>query len=270
MPSTPSPASHPETSTPDGSDPRCIPHKLTAPLPVGDECAYPSYTAEEQSVWRTLHARMEELLPGRAADEFLTGLRALQLERDRIPALADVSRRLHAATGWRVARTPGLLDAHDFFGYLARRIFPCTDYIRGRRELDYTPAPDCFHDIFGHTPMIMHPRFADFYQRIGEAALACTDPAVEEGLTRIYWFTVEFGLIRNPGGLRIYGNGIISSSGETVHSLTDQVEKRPFVPEQTAAQPYDIWHFQDVLWVVDSFDQLEREFVRWAKGRGLL
>lgn len=269
MPSTPIPV-QPEAASADGNDPRCIPHKLTAPLPVGVECVYPNYSAEDHDVWRTLYARMESLLPGRAADEFLTGLAALQLDRDRIPALAAVSRQLQRATGWQIARTPGLLDAHDFFRYLARRIFPCTDYIRGRRELDYTPAPDCFHDIFGHTPMIMHPRFADFYQKIGQAALACQDPAIEEGLTRIYWFTVEFGLVKNPGGLRIYGNGIISSSGETLHSLTDKVERRPFVPEKAAAQPYDIWHFQDVLWTVDSFDQLEREFVRWAKSHRVL
>ena len=269
MPSLPT-AAHPARLPPAGHDPRCIPHKLSAPLPVGEACVYPSYSAEEHDVWRTLYARMAQLLPGRAADEFLTGLAALGLNRENIPSLAAVSRQLSRATGWQIARTPGLLDAHDFFGHLARRIFPCTDYIRSRSELDYTPAPDCFHDIFGHTPMIMHPRFADFYQKIGQAALACRDPRLEEGLTRLYWFTVEFGLVQNPGGLRIYGNGIISSSGETLHSLTDQVEKRPFVPEQTARQPYDIWHFQDVLWVVESFDQLEREFVRWAKAHGLL
>lgn len=269
MPSTPS-AATPAPLPFDGNDPRCVPHKLTGPLPVGDACVYPRYSAEEHDVWRTLHARMVGLLPGRAADEFLTGLAALGLDREKIPALAAVSRRLHQATGWQIARTPGLLDAHDFFSHLARRIFPCTDYIRSRAELDYTPAPDCFHDIFGHTPMIMHPRFADFYQKIGQAALAGRDPALEESLTRIYWFTVEFGLVQNPGGLRIYGNGIISSSGETLHSLTDQAEKRRFVPEQTARQPYDIWHFQDVLWVVESFDQLEREFVRWAQAHALL
>jgi phenylalanine-4-hydroxylase len=251
-------------------DPRCVPIKPDGPLPVGDEITYPAYSDEEQDVWRTLYARQETLLPGRAADEFLSGLAALDLERDRIPALADVSRKLKRATDWQLCRTPGLLDAPTFFGYLARRIFPCTDYVRSRAELDYTPAPDCFHDIYGHTPMIMHPRFADFYQKIGKAALACKDPATEEGLTRIYWFTVEFGLVRNPGGLRIYGNGIISSYGETEHSLTDKVEKRPFVPEKTAAQPYDIWHFQDVLWVIDSFEQLEHEFDRWAGGRELL
>ena len=258
QPAVPPPANH-------GSDPRCIPIKLAAPIPVGEEIAYPSYTEEEHAVWRDLYARQMKLLPGRAADEFLSGLAALDLEQNRIPALADVSRKLKAATGWRVARTPGLLDAHDFFSHLARRIFPCTDYVRARHELDYTPAPDCFHDIFGHTPMLMHPRFADFYQKIGEAALRCPDAATEEGLTRIYWFTVEFGLVKNRDGLRIYGNGIISSYGETQHSLTDKVAKRPFDPEVVAATPYDIWHFQDVLFVIDSFDQLGDAFDAWVR-----
>lgn len=268
---TPPPSSaRPETPTQDGTDPRCIPIKLTGPIPIGDECVYPDYTPEEQSVWQTLYARQEALLPGRAADEFLEGLRRLGLDRDRIPALAEVSRKLDRLTGWKIARTPGLLDAGDFFGHLARRIFPCTDYIRSRGELDYTPAPDCFHDIFGHTPMIVHPRFADFYQMIGQAALACRDPGVMEGLTRIYWFTVEFGLIRNPGGLRIYGNGIISSFGETRHSLTEKVKKLPCQAERLAAQPYDIWHFQDTLFVIDSFDALEADFGRWAREHGLL
>jgi len=252
-----------------GADPRCVPIKLKAPIPIGDEIAYPEYSADDNEVWRTLYARQVGLLPGRASDEFLSGLKALALDSDRIPALAEVSRRLHRATGWRVARTPGLLDAHDFFSHLARRVFPCTDYVRSRDELDYTPAPDCFHDIFGHTPMLVHPRFADFYQKIGEAALACRDPAVEEALTRIYWFTVEFGLIKNPGGLRIYGNGIISSFGEVRHSLTDNVEKRPFTPEGAAGQPYDIWHFQDILFVIDSFEHLEREFDRWVTSKAI-
>jgi len=265
---TPSPQPAAPPTTPD--DPRCVPIKLAGPIPVGDECPYPEYSAAEHAVWRELFARQERLLPGRAADEFLTGLAELDLDRHRIPALADVSRKLHATTGWRIARTPGLLDAHDFFSHLARRIFPCTDYIRARGEMDYTPAPDCFHDIFGHTPMIVHPPFADFYQKIGQAAVNCKDAAVEEGLTRIYWFTVEFGLIKNPGGLRIYGNGIISSFGETQHSLTDKVEKRPFVAPRVAAQPYDIWHFQDTLFVIESFVQLERDFDAWAKAYGLL
>lgn len=260
----PSPQSHPETKAQDGSDPRCVPIKLVASIPVGDEIKYPDYPEADQEVWRTLYARQEKLLPGRAAEEFLTGLRALELDHERIPALADVSRKLSRGTGWRIARTPGLLDAHDFFSHLARRIFPCTDYVRGRSELDYTPAPDCFHDIFGHTPMIMHPRFANFYQKIGSAALNCRDPAVEEGLTRIYWFTVEFGLVRNAEGMRIYGNGIISSYAETQFSLTAKARKRPFVADDVARQPYDIWHLQEELFVVESFEDLELRFDDWS------
>lgn len=246
------------------ADPRCVPIKLEGPIPVGDAIPYPNYSDAEHALWTELFDRQVTLLPGHAADEFLTGLAALELERKRIPALAVVSRRLESATGWRVARTPGLLDARDFFSHLAHRIFPCTDYIRTRAELEYTPAPDCFHDIFGHMPMIMHPRFSDFYQRMGEAALACQDPGVEEGLTRIYWFTVEFGLIQNSVGLRIYGNGIISSYGESQHSLTDRVMRKPFNPDVAAATAYDIWHFQDVLFVIESFDQLSDAFVDWV------
>jgi phenylalanine-4-hydroxylase len=244
-----------------------VPVKLSGSIPVGDEIAYPRYTAEQHAVWRELYARQAQLLPGRAADEFITGLAALDLDQTQIPALADGSRKLKAATGWRIARTPGLLDAHDFFSHLARRIFPCTDYVRARAELDYTPAPDCFHDIFGHTPMIMHPRFADFYQRIGQAALRSPTPAVEEELTRIYWFTVEFGLVKNGDALRIYGNGIISSYAETQHSLTDKVAKRPFDPDIVAATPYDIWHFQDVLFAIESFDHLGDAFDSWVGRR---
>ncbi len=268
-PKTPVPIS-PAPPTTGSDDPRCIPYKLDTPLPIGQECAYPEYTDEEQAVWRCLIEQQQTLLPERAASEFLTGLASLGLDCLRIPKLSEVSEKLRLATGWQLARSPGLLDAHDFFGYLAQRVFPCTDYVRGRAELDYTPAPDCFHDIFGHTPMIMHPRFADFYQKIGQAALACKDPVIEEGLTRIYWFTVEFGLIKNPAGLRIFGNGIISSYGETLHSLTDEVEKQPMLPEKVAAQPYDIWHFQETLFVVESFDQLELDFTRWAKHHQLL
>ena len=219
----------------DGSDPRCVPMKLSAPIPVGDEIAYPNYSEEDQEVWRLLCARQEKLLPGRAAGEFLTGLKALALDRDRIPSLADVSRKLQAGTGWRIARTPGLLDAHDFFSHLARRIFPCTD----------------------------------FYQKVGRAALNCRDPIVEESLTRIYWFTVEFGLVRNPEGLRIYGNGIISSFAETQFSLTGQARKRPFIADEVARQPYDIWHLQGELFVVESFEELESSFDDWAARNAL-
>lgn len=252
-------------------DPRCQPIALDGPIPEGDQIAYPDYSAEDHDVWKTLYARQRELLPGRACQEYIDGLAMLKLPEDRVPALRDVSAVLDRATGWRLTRSPGLLHEKDFFERLARRVFPSTDYVRPRHELDYTPAPDLFHDVFGHAPMIVHRSFADFFQQIGQAANSPNAVGdVRLGLVRIYWFTVEFGLIDTPEGLRIYGNGITSSYAEVRHSLTDAVEKRPFIPDEVAKQEYDIWHMQPVLFVVESFQQLENGFGEWAKRHRLL
>jgi phenylalanine-4-hydroxylase len=258
------------TQSEESMDPRCIPMKLDAPIPEGREIPYPNYSDEEHQTWKELYERQVQLLPGRACDEYLEGLELLELPTERIPALAEVSAKLDAATGWNLARSPGLLDERDFFERLGRRVFPSTDYIRPRHEMDYTPAPDIFHDVFGHTPVIMQPSFANFFQKIGEAAANAEPGPDRVGLVRIYWFTVEFGLIRQRDGLRIYGNGITSSYGEVQHSLTDAVEKRPFDPDKIAQQEYDIWHFQPVLFVIDSFEQLEEGFYDWARRKGFL
>ncbi|GAB4370617.1 MAG: phenylalanine 4-monooxygenase [Calditrichia bacterium] len=253
----------------EGLDPRCIPIRLDGPIPEGDDIPYPDYSEEEHETWQKLFKRQSELLPGRACQEYLDGLEMMNFPPDRIPALKDVGRVLQKATNWQVARAPGLLYEGDFFSHLARRVFPSTDYIRPTHELDYTPAPDLFHDIFGHTPMITHPEFADFYQKIGEAAFNAQGED-RRRLERLYWFTVEFGLIDTPQGIRIYGNGILSSYGETLHCLTDKVEKRPFIPEEISEQEYDVWHFQPLLFVIESFDQLEQGFYTWAQSRNLL
>jgi phenylalanine-4-hydroxylase len=168
-----------------------------------------------------------------------------------------------------VARVPGLLHERDFFQLLSERIFPSTDYIRGREELDYTPAPDLFHDIFGHMPMLTEPDFADFYQLFGKAALNATGKQRIE-MERIHWFSVEFGLVEEPAGLRIFGAGILSSKGEVESALSAGVEKLPFSPEAVAAQDYDVWHLQPRLFVLESFEQLVTEFTRWAEAQGLL
>ncbi len=251
-----------------GNDPRIIPQRPDS-MPEGEAIPYPDYTEEEQETWRILFRRQLTVLPGRACDEFLEGLAMMQFPADRIPALKDVHQVLQKTTNWGVARAPGLLHEEVFFEALSRRVFPCTDYIRPRHELDYTPAPDLFHDIFGHTPMITHPEFADFYQDIGKAAGNAEGP-VRRQLERIYWFTVEFGLIRSKEGLRIYGNGILSSYKELQHSLTDAVEKRPFDPDVVAEQEYDVWHMQPLLFVIDSFEQLQEQFYDWARRKGLL
>lgn len=258
-----------EKAAEQGIDPRCIPIKLDAPAPVGQSLVYPSYPESDHETWRLLYARQRELLPGRACREFLDGVEMMSFPPNRIPALVHAHQVLNEATGWSVARVPGLLHEQDFFEYLARRVFPSTDYVRPREELDYTPAPDMFHDVFGHTPMITNRTFADFYQRIGQAAVNA-EGEDRRRLERFYWFTVEFGLIRTDEGERIYGNGILSSYKEVRHSLTDEVEKVPFDVARITEQEYDVWHMQPLLFVIESFEQLAEGFDDWARSRGLL
>ena len=248
----------------DGGDPRCTPIALDRPAPVDDGIAYPAYPAEDHETWRILFARQRELLEERACDEFLAGLERMAFGPSRIPALRDAARVLREATGWSIARVPGLLHERDFFTHLARRVFPATDYVRPRHELDYTPAPDLFHDVFGHTPMITNPVFAEFYQRMGQAALESRGED-RRRMERFYWFTVEFGLIRTPRGLRVYGNGILSSYAEVQHALSDSVEKVAFDPERLTNQDYDVWHLQKSLYVIESFEQLAEGFDRWSR-----
>jgi len=254
----------------EGKDPRCIPIKIDAPLPVGEAIVAPEYSQAEHEIWAFLYKRQCEILPGRACRAYMQGLEALQLPSARIPALSELSLTLEKATHWRVARTPGLLHEQDFFEALANRIFPSTDYIREQHELDYTPAPDLFHDVFGHMPMITEPDFADFYQRYGQASLRATG-ANRRKLESFHWFTVEFGLVQEDGGPRIYGNGIVSSYQETFHALGQEVEVRSFDPEAMGAQSYEVWHLQPILYVVESFEALKQGFEDWAGGQlGLL
>ncbi len=250
-------------------DPRCVPQTLHTPPPIGPDILYPGYSEIDQETWRLLHARQTAFLPGRACDAYLAGARALTLDGQRIPALRDLSARLDDATGWTIARVPGLVHERDFFGLLARRVFPSTDYIRGREELDYTPAPDLFHDIFGHMPMLTEPDFADFYQRFGQAALRA-EGLQRVQLERLHWFSVEFGLIRQPDGRRIFGAGILSSHGEVQNALSDAVTVRPYDAAAVAAQDYDVWHLQPLLFELDSFEQLTADFTAWATTEGLL
>lgn len=250
-------------------DPRCIPHDLDGEPPIGDEIAPPVYPREDHETWNFLFRRQMELLPGRASEVFLEGVAKLGLSDTGIPALRDLSRVLERQTGWCVARIPGLLHERDFFRLLSERKFPSTDYIRGKDELDYTPAPDMFHDIFGHMPTLTQPDFADFYQLFGKAALDAKGRD-RVSLERFHWFTVEFGLIRQPDGYRIFGAGIMSSKGEVLHALSDEVEHRDFTPEGVISQDYDVWHLQPILFVLESFEQLVQEFTDWARSRKLL
>ena len=252
-----------------GIDPRCIPQKLTGPVPEHDEIMYPDYPESDQDSWRFLFDRQMKFLPGRACDEYLEGTKRLNFTPDKIPALKDLSHVFYRTTGWKIARVPGLIHEQDFFAMLRRKVFPSTDYIRGKDELDYTPAPDLFHDMFGHMPMLTDPNFASFYQMFGEAAFNAKGENRKK-LETLHWFTVEFGLIRKPEGMRIYGAGIISSLGEIQHALSNEVKVFDFDPERIVSQQYDVWHLQPVLFAIDSFKQLENGFKNWTEKEKLL
>jgi phenylalanine-4-hydroxylase len=254
----------------DDVDPRTIPQKLDGEPPIGDEIEYPDYPEEDHETWRILVERQMEQLPGRACEAYMKGQEALQIEPDRIPSLANLSRRLDDQTGWTVANVPGLIHEKDFFTLLSERKFPSTNYVRGREELNYTPAPDCFHDMFGHMPMLTQPDFADFYQLFGQAALNA-EGADRPRLERFHWFTVEFGLIREHGEKRIFGAGIVSSNEEVTHALSDDVTLHSFDPEHIVEKDdYEVYNLQDELFVLDSFEQLVEGFRDWTTQRGLL
>jgi phenylalanine-4-hydroxylase len=258
-----------EKTAQDGIDPRCIPQKLVSPVPEHDEIVYPKYSEEEQKNWKFLYNRQMKFLPGRACEEYIEGASKLNLSEDKIPYLKDLSHIFYNSTGWKVARVPGLIHEQNFFELLRRKVFPSTDYIRRTEELDYTPAPDLFHDIFGHMPLLTNKNFASFYQMFGVAALKA------EGMNRKYletfhWFTVEFGLIRKPEGMRIYGAGIVSSHGEVQNALSGIVEVKEFIPENIIKQDYDVWHLQPILFAIESFEQLEQGFKEWIKKAGLV
>lgn len=221
---------------------------------------YAGYTEENQQSWRTLYDRQMEYLESCASNVYLTGARSINLVRDHIPYLQgpkSVNIFLKQLTGWQSCAVPGYLPAKTFFACLARREFPTTIVIRPKESLDYLPEPDVFHDIFGHVPLHADPTFADFLQTYGLAAATATDPLDVERLARLFWFTVEFGLIREGGKVRLYGSGLISSPGESRNALeSPKVERRPFDLETVCATSFEIDHYQPILYVLESFDQL--------------
>lgn len=218
-----------------------------------------SYTDADHSVWQILYARRMAELQLTASDVFLEGAELIGLSETSIPNLADVNSRLMARTGWSAVPVSGFLPAPAFFASLAQKRFPTTVTIRSVENIDYVPEPDIFHDVFGHVPLHSDPAFADFLQRFGTAAsLARTDEEVER-MARIFWFTVEFGLIDEGGSPKIYGSGLISSAGDAANALSPRCDRRPFSLEAVASQPFEIDRLQDVLFVVESFEQLFHE-----------
>ncbi len=216
-----------------------------------------NYTAADHAVWKTLFERQTKLLPGRACDAFVDGMNRLPIGADRIPDFLELSDVLMQRTGWQVVAVPGLVPDEVFFEHLANRRFPSGNFIRAPHQLDYLEEPDVFHDVFGHVPMLMNPAIADYIQAYGEGGLRARKLGVLDKLARVYWYTVEFGLIRQPDGLRIYGAGIASSRTESVFALEDASPNRiGFDLERVMRTNYRIDDFQETYFVVDSLDQL--------------
>jgi phenylalanine-4-hydroxylase len=215
------------------------------------------YTQAEHQVWITLYERQAALLPGRACDPFLGGLEALDLHRTGIPEFSRINEELTRLTGWQVVAVPGLVPDEVFFDHLANRRFPAGRFIRRPEQLDYLQEPDVFHDVFGHVPMLTDPVFADFMQAYGEGGRRAMRLGRLENLARLYWYTVEFGLLDTPQGLRILGAGIVSSHAESRFALEDPSPNRlGFDLERVMRTPYRIDDFQQVYFVVPTLDAL--------------
>jgi phenylalanine-4-hydroxylase len=214
------------------------------------------YTAEDHDTYRRLHARQMQQLPGLACDEFRAAVERLGAS-DQIPHFDAVSERLHRATGWQIVGVPGLIPEEAFFALLAQRRFPVTDWMRSPGEFDYVVEPDVFHDLFGHVPLLFNPVFADYMQAYGVGGLKAGQQGACELLARLYWYTVEFGLISTPQGLRAYGAGILSSAGELGYSVASREARRmPFSLARIMRTLYRIDSFQTGYFVIDTFDQL--------------
>jgi phenylalanine-4-hydroxylase len=215
------------------------------------------YTAEEHGVWRTLFDRQTRLLPGRACDEFVQGMRDLPIGPDQIPDFRRMSDVLMKRTGWQVIAVPGLVPDEVFFDHLANRRFPSGNFIRKPNELDYLEEPDVFHDVFGHVPMLMNPAIADYIQAYGQGGLRAQRLGKLPNLARVYWYTVEFGLLRQSEGLRIYGAGIASSYTESIFAINDPSPNRiGFDLERVMRTHYRIDDFQESYFVIDDLDEL--------------
>jgi len=215
------------------------------------------YRPEQHAVWRTLFHRQAEILVDRAAPEFLAGIAALSVTADVIPDFRRLNEVLDRATGWRIVAVPGLVPDAIFFEHLAQRRFPSTCFIRRPDQLDYIQEPDVFHDIFGHVPMLVNPVFADYMQAYGQGGLKALGLGSLHRLARLYWYTVEFGLVRTPAGLRIYGSGIVSSHAESIYALdSDRPHRLGFDLMRIMRTNYRIDDVQETYFVIDGYDQL--------------
>jgi len=239
--------------------------QLTAPPPGAEsDWTIPQdwsrYTPAEHALWDTLYARQSTMLRDRAAPAFLRGIDVLKMSRPGIPDFEELSARLTALTGWRVAAVPGLVPDEVFFRHLANRTFVAGRFIRRPDQIDYLQEPDVFHDLFGHVPLLSDPTFADYMQAYGEGGLRSLSFGSLERLARLYWYTVEFGLIRDGAGLKLYGAGIVSSFGESHFALEDASPNRiAFDLKRVMRTRYRIDDYQQTYFVIDSFADLLRQ-----------
>lgn len=215
-----------------------------------------AYTPEHHAIWAELVARRMPQLEQHASAEYLNGFHKIGLQPTQLPDLAAVSRRLQPITGWQSTPVSGFLPGEAFFAMLSARLFPTTTWIRSRDAMEYTPEPDIFHDVFGHVPMHAHPVFADFLQHYGQLCASLTDPADLERLGRLFWFTVEFGVIRERGQVKVYGSGLISSHGECTHVVTGGARIRDFSLDEVLNTTVNVSEMQPVLYAIESFDQI--------------
>lgn len=218
---------------------------------------YSKYTTEDFQVWKILFDRQQENLPGRATDEFLQGIERINFTAGKIPDFSETNPLLKSITGWELAVVPGIIADDIFFQLMANCKFPASTWLRKMSELDYLEEPDMFHDVFAHVPLLTNQAFVDFLQELSKIGLEYIDNKwAIELLSRIYWFTVEFGLIREADGLRIYGAGILSSAGETIYCLSDQPQHFEYNVDQILNTPYRKDTFQDRYFIIESYEQL--------------
>lgn len=225
------------------------------------------YNAREQRVWRYVAEELEELHQRYASPFYLQAKRDLGITTDRIPQLSEMNRRLKELTGFRLAPIEGLVETRGFLSWLSYRVMLCTQYIRHHSQPAYTPEPDIVHESIGHIPMFTNPDFADFSQFIGHGARIATDKQLEQ-LGRLYWFTVEFGLVRDADDIKAYGAGLLSSFGELEHAFSAQVERRPFNLDQVINHEYTYSDMQPVLYVIPSYAELKEVTRRYIESFG--
>lgn len=229
---------------------------LTAAAPYMIRQDYAAYTPEQHSVWSELVGRVLPELEKHAAREYLEGFEIIGLQRDHLPNLSEITRRLGPRTGWSSTPVSGFLPAPAFFEMLANRLFPTTTWLRSRESLEYTPEPDIFHDVFGHVPMHAHKVFGDFLEHYGRVCAAISDQDTLEKLGRLFWYTVEFGLIRQDGEIKVYGSGLISSHGECRNVVQCGCEVHDFSLDEVLSTRVKVDEFQKVLFAIHSFDQM--------------